>query len=114
MVQLSRGDGFAISLLKRAGIRQLILSAENNPVVAAWARKLGIELIQGCEDKAGNLTAYCQAAGIGPARVAYVGNDLGDLDAMKSVAWPVAPADHPEVKESARIVTGARGGDGVI
>ncbi len=45
----------------------------------------------------------------------YIGNDLNDLEVMKSVGFPVAPADaHPEIYKVAKLVTEAKGGEGVI
>jgi N-acylneuraminate cytidylyltransferase len=115
MVRINRGDGFGVAQFRRVGIRQLILSAETNPVVAARGAKLQIEVLQGVDDKAAMLKQYCVTSGIILKRVAYVGNDLSDMEAMKSVAWSVAPADaYPALKEVARIVTQAKGGEGVV
>ena len=44
-------DGRVIDQIKRKGIRQIILSAEKNPVLTARGMKLGIEVIQGSDDK---------------------------------------------------------------
>jgi YrbI family 3-deoxy-D-manno-octulosonate 8-phosphate phosphatase len=115
MVRIRRSDGFGVAMLRRAGIRQLIISAETNPVVAARAAKLQIEVLQGIEDKARALKRYCIDAGLTLHRTAYVGNDLSDIEVMESVGYSVAPADaYPLVKKIARIVTAARGGEGVV
>ena len=45
----------------------------------------------------------------------YLGNDLNDLEVMRVVGFPVAPADaHPAVVALAKHVTRAKGGEGVI
>lgn len=114
-VVASRADGWGVAQLKSAGFRQVILSTETNPVVASRARKLGIEIIQGCGDKASELAAFCGGAGLSLDRVLYVGNDVNDLEAMQLVGMPVAPSDaHASVKAVAKHVTSARGGEGVI
>ncbi|GAH98257.1 unnamed protein product, partial [marine sediment metagenome] len=42
-------------------------------------------------------------------------HDVNDLEVMKRVKYPVAPADaHPEILKIARFVTRAMGGEGVI
>src|SRR5690606_10324945 len=92
-VRVSRGDGMGISRLRRAGVPILILSTETNPVVAARADKLRVEVLHGVEDKAAALRAWLAERGLNPARVAYVGNDVNDLPAMAVVGWPVAVAD---------------------
>jgi Low specificity phosphatase (HAD superfamily) len=114
-VFVKRSDGWGIAQLRKAGFRQLILSTEANPVVSARAKKLQIEVLQGRDDKARDLSDYCQSQGIDLAKVLYVGNDVNDLDAMRLVGYPVAPADaHPKVLAIAKHVTQARGGEGVI
>ena len=114
-VFVNRSDGWGIGQLRKAGLRQIILSTETNPVVSARAKKLQIEVLQGRDDKERDLSNYCQSQGIDLAKVLFVGNDVNDLDAMRLVGYPVAPADaHPHVLAIAKYVTQARGGEGVI
>lgn len=114
-VLANRADGWGIGQLRKAGFRQIILSTETNPVVSARAQKLGLEVRHGSGDKARDLTAYCQSHGIALERVLYVGNDVNDLETMRLVGCPVAPADaHSEVLALAKHITRARGGEGVI
>ncbi len=111
----NRADGLGVDRLRALNIPQIILTTETNPVVKARASKLGLEVIAGCQDKKSALITYCQQQGYQLARVVYVGNDLNDLEVMKIVGFPVAPADaYPEVKSVARLVTRAKGGEGVI
>ncbi len=114
-VLANRADGWGIGQLRKAGFRQIILSTETNPVVSARAQKLGLEVRHGSGDKARDLTAYCQSHGIALERVLYVGNDVNDLETMRLVGCPVAPADaHSEVLALAKHITRACGGEGVI
>ena len=114
-VFVNRSDGWGIAQLREGGFRQIILSTETNQVVSARAKKLKIEVYQGSSNKANDLIAYCQSNSIRLANVLYVGNDMNDLEAMKLIGFPVAPADaHPEVLRIAKYVTKARGGEGVI
>jgi YrbI family 3-deoxy-D-manno-octulosonate 8-phosphate phosphatase len=111
----NRADGWGVGQLRRAGFRQVILSTETNPVVAARARKLDIEALQGSGDKLRDLAGYCRAHGVALERVLYVGNDVNDLEAMRAVGLPVAPRDaHPAVLAVAKHVTRAGGGEGVV
>lgn len=115
LVSVSREDGLGVSLLKKAGVPLLILSTETNPVVAARARKLGVDVIQGLADKAGALAAWADRAGIALDRVAYLGNDVNDLGCFELVGWPVAVPDaHPLVLASARVTLSRPGGDGAV
>lgn len=111
----NRADGWGIEQLRKAGFKQIILSTETNPVVSERAKKLQIEVLQGSGDKTRDLAEYCQTNGIDLARVLYVGNDVNDLDAMRLVGFPVAPADaHTEILKIAQYRTISRGGEGVI
>ena len=111
----NRSDGMGVRLLREAGMPVLILSTEANPVVAARARKLGVPVLHGVDDKAGALRAWASDAGIALDRIAYVGNDINDLACLALVGWPVATADaHPLVRSAARVVLTRRGGDAAV
>jgi YrbI family 3-deoxy-D-manno-octulosonate 8-phosphate phosphatase len=115
MVLVSRSDGMGVSLLRRAGVKVLVMSTEHNPVVAARARKLGVPVLQGLADKRTVLRDWLSIEGLDPARVAYVGNDVNDLGPMSEVGWPVAVPDaHPRVRAAARVVLSKAGGDGAV
>jgi YrbI family 3-deoxy-D-manno-octulosonate 8-phosphate phosphatase len=114
-VTVSRADGAGVESLRRAGVPVLILSRETNPVVSARGRKLGVEVLQGVEDKAAALRLWAESSGVLLARSAYLGNDLMDLPAMALVGWPVAVADaHPQALAAARIVLERAGGHGAV
>ena len=114
-VVVNRADGLAVSLIRRMGIEQLILSTEKNPVVLKRAEKLGLLCLNGVDNKKETLIQHLYRANIDRKNVVYIGNDLNDLEVMEYVGYAVAPADaDPAVKEIARTVTEARGGDGVI
>ncbi|MBW9093994.1 acylneuraminate cytidylyltransferase [Microbacterium jejuense] len=114
-VVVSRADGMGVSLLRAAGIPVLILSTETNPVVAARARKLGVDVVQAADDKATALREWAAAHGISPSRIAYLGNDVNDLPCLELVGWPVAVPDaHPLVLSAARVVLDRSGGAGAV
>ncbi len=114
-VRVSREDGMGVSLLRRAGIPMLILSTEVNPVVRARADKLRVPVLHGIDDKESALRSWAEQNAVALADIAYLGNDVNDLPAMRIVGWPVAVADaHPLVREEARVVLTRRGGDGAV
>jgi CMP-N-acetylneuraminic acid synthetase len=51
-VRVSRSDGLGVGRLRDAAVPMLILSKERNPVVTARAGKLGVQVLQGVDDKA--------------------------------------------------------------
>lgn len=115
MVLVSRSDGMGIALLRRSGVKVLVMSTEHNPVVAARARKLGVPVLQGIAEKRVVLRDWLTIEGLDPARVAYVGNDVNDLGPMAEVGWPIAVPDaHPRVRAAARVVLSKAGGEGAV
>ncbi|MEU6082303.1 acylneuraminate cytidylyltransferase [Streptomyces sp. NPDC047108] len=115
MVAVHRGDGLGIAALRRSGLNMLILSTEQNPVVAARARKLKLPVLHGIDRKDLALKQWCEEQGIAPERVLYVGNDVNDLPCFGLVGWPVAVSGaHDVVRGAARAVTSTPGGNGAI
>ncbi|MFI1967349.1 cytidylyltransferase domain-containing protein [Streptomyces pathocidini] len=115
MVAVHRGDGLGIAALRKSGLNLLILSTEQNPVVAARARKLRVPVLHGIDRKDLALKQWCEEQGIAPERVLYVGNDVNDLPCFGLVGWPVAVAGaHDVVRGAARAVTSTPGGNGAI
>jgi len=114
MVQVNRADGLGVSEIRKLGIEQVILSTEENPVVAVRARKLGLNCLQGVKDKGRALAEYCVEQRISLEAVAYVGNDINDIEAMRMVGMTFCPADaHPDIKDISSHVLKTPGGGGV-
>ena len=114
-VKCSRADGMGFERLRAVGFETLILSKENNPVVAARAAKLCSPVIHACEDKKYALTAWLAERGWMARDVAYMGNDINDLKCLALAGWSCCPADaHPAVLASAAYVARAAGGRGAV
>ncbi|WP_335939312.1 acylneuraminate cytidylyltransferase [Streptomyces sp. PTD5-9] len=115
IVAVHRGDGLGVAALSKAGVPLLILSTEQNPVVAARARKLRIPVLHGIDRKDLALKQWCDEQSVAPERVLYVGNDVNDLPCFALAGWPVAVASaHDSVRAAARVVTTTPGGSGAI
>lgn len=114
-VRCSRSDGLGLAKLKRKGIPMLILSTEKNPVVSARAKKLGLPCRQGCDDKAKAIAEIASEQGVSLRQVAFVGNDINDLECLRLVGLPIVVADaYPEVAGIARWRTQRTGGHGAV
>ncbi|MBN2198353.1 MAG: acylneuraminate cytidylyltransferase [Candidatus Aminicenantes bacterium] len=110
-----RGDGMGVIRLRRAGVGTLVLSAEVNPVVAARCRKVGMECLQGVEDKAAVLKSLLREKKLEPAGVVFVGNDINDLPCFGIAGFAAAPADaEPAVLREADLVLARCGGRGAV
>ena len=114
-VGCSRGDGLGIERLLNHGIDAVVLSTEVNPVVAARCRKLNLEVQQGLRDKSQTLRNVVASRGLTLEHVAYVGNDVNDLECLRIAGVAVAPADaDPAVRGVADLVLRKRGGYGAV
>src|SRR5439155_12313730 len=106
-------DGWGIARVRELGTPVVIVSTERNGVVPARARKLGVECVHGCDDKAAAIREIAERHGVGLDEVAFVGNDVNDLSAMRLVGVPIAVRDaRPEVIALAAATTTRDGGRG--
>ncbi|HKJ39254.1 MAG TPA: acylneuraminate cytidylyltransferase [Anaerolineales bacterium] len=112
-----RSDSILINDLREKGIETMILSSEVNPVVAARAKKMGVEAIHGMglQDKGRVMREVLEQKNIKAENVIFVGNDLNDLSCFEVAGWSVAVADaYPEVIQAADFVLSKRGGHGAV
>ncbi|MCB0417800.1 MAG: HAD hydrolase family protein [Bdellovibrionaceae bacterium] len=111
----NRSDGLAFRLLKAEKLPAMILSTEVNPVVQARARKLKLECVSGCPDKGKLLRQLSEDKKIELEKMAFVGNDANDLEALTIVGLGVAVGDaYPEAKAAAKWNLKEYGGRGAI
>ena len=111
----NRGDGYAISRIFGLGIKQVVISTEINSVVLKRCNKLKLEVYNGTSNKLSVLEKYCNDNSVSIDNVLYLGNDLNDIDCMKSVGMKGCPFDAEiEIKEISDWVSVKRGGDGVV
>ena len=114
-VVCSRKDGMGIELLNQRGYKLAIISKEENNVVRKRAEKLCLEVFHGIDDKAACLTRWIKKQQLKAEQVAFVGNDINDIECMNSVGLAVCPADaHETVKAIAHLVLKEKGGCGAI
>jgi YrbI family 3-deoxy-D-manno-octulosonate 8-phosphate phosphatase len=114
-VMCSRADGLGLDRLRKCGLDMLVLSKEQNPVVAARCNKLRLPYIQGCDEKAERLRQEFIDRGITHHEVAYVGNDINDVECMELVDLPISVSDgYPEVRQIAAWVGTVPGGQGAV
>jgi 3-deoxy-D-manno-octulosonate 8-phosphate phosphatase (KDO 8-P phosphatase) len=108
-------DGVGVKLALTAGWRVLFLTARRSPPARRRATELGAEWAIGIAHKERFLETWLADAGIGWDEVAYVGDDLQDLGALRRVGFPIAVADAAaEVRSAARMVTDLPGGSGAV
>jgi YrbI family 3-deoxy-D-manno-octulosonate 8-phosphate phosphatase len=109
-------DGQGLVLLREAGVLTAIVTRKQTTIVTRRARELGIaEVHQNVTDKARAIADLVARHRLDPASICYVGDDVGDLPAMRAVGLSVAVADAvPEVRRAATYITRARPGHGAL
>jgi len=109
-------DGHGIRMWQRTGLKVALISGRASEPTQRRAEQLQIEYIfQDCHNKLPVLEKFLRQLGLEPERVAYIGDDLTDLPAIRYVGFGVAVADAvDEVKQYADYVTTRRGGSGAV
>lgn len=109
-------DGMGIKLLQRAGLITAIVTQERTRLVARRAEKLAIpELHQGAMDKLSVIRDMAARHGLSLQQVAYIGDDVNDIEALQAVGLSAAPADAlPQVVKIVDYLCRAKGGEGAV
>jgi 3-deoxy-D-manno-octulosonate 8-phosphate phosphatase (KDO 8-P phosphatase) len=110
-----RSDGMGITKLRELGMDMMILSTEKVPIAQVRAKKLKLDCIHDCENKFEKLMEIIGVKEISLKNVAFVGNDINDLECLKVVGFPVCVNDaYPEVKEVCELILDRKGGEGAV
>lgn len=109
-------DGMGIKLLQRAGLITALITMEETKLVTRRGEKLAIpEVHQGARDKLAVLRDLVARHGLTLQEVAYMGDDMNDLEALQAVGFSAAPADAmPPVLEVVDYVCRKSGGEGAV
>ena len=116
IVAANRSDGMGINLVRqKLGIEIIVISKEVNPVVARRCDKLHLPYYQGVDKKGELIDKLLEERKIDREVVAYIGNDVNDLECFERVGFRVAPADaHTRVKAKADLLLQKAGGMGAV
>jgi N-acylneuraminate cytidylyltransferase len=109
-------DGKAFELLRKGGYITGIITGENIDLVKRRAEKLKLdEVFLGVKDKVGVLDQICNKYDIKYENIAYVGDDINDLEVMKKVGFSCSVKNAVQsVKNASDYVTNLKGGSGAV
>jgi YrbI family 3-deoxy-D-manno-octulosonate 8-phosphate phosphatase len=109
-------DGMGVTLLRKKGIPTIIVTKESTVMVRKWAKNMKIEKIyDGILNKAEILPEVCKFYELESNNVAYIGDDVNDLELLKSVGFSAVPNDSIlEAREIADYICKTNGGNGVL
>jgi YrbI family 3-deoxy-D-manno-octulosonate 8-phosphate phosphatase len=109
-------DGMGIKLLQAAGLVTAFITREKTAIVERRGQKLAVpEVHQGVDDKLAVLTTLAKKYGFSLDQVAYIGDDVNDLEALRAVGFSAAPADAmPSVLKAVHYICAKKGGEGAV
>ena len=115
--RFSLRDGLGVERLRTIGnIPTGIITREQSAIVAKRAEKLKIEELHlGVRDKLPEVRAIAERRGIGLDEIAYIGDDVNDLDVLDAVGLAAAPCDaEPFVLDRVHVICTRAGGHGAF
>lgn len=110
-------DGYAIAqILPQAGITPVIITGRSSDIVKERAKELHItELYQGASDKLEQLELVVEKYGVTQEEIAYIGDDLNDLECIGYCGVSACPNDAiQEVKVQVGYICKHEGGRGAV
>lgn len=110
-------DGYAIShILPTIDIEPVIITGRSSQLVQQRAKELKIKLLyQGVSNKLSQLKQIAEENGVTKNEIAYIGDDVNDLDCIQYSACTACPADAvPEVQKAVGYICKHNGGRGAV
>ncbi|NOL50877.1 KdsC family phosphatase [Pelistega suis] len=107
-------DGHGLKMLKQSGIRVALITGRSGPIVTRRAADLGIALVyQDARNKGQLISTVASENGFTLDQIAYIGDDIIDLQAMQKVGLAVSVPHAPiYIQQAAHWVTSVQGGYG--
>ena len=110
-------DGYAIAhILPEKGIVPVIITGRSSKIVERRAAELKIShLHQGISDKLTKLQEVAAVLGVAAEEIAYIGDDVNDLDCIRYCGLTACPADAVlVVRKAVDYVCESNGGSGAV
>jgi 3-deoxy-D-manno-octulosonate 8-phosphate phosphatase (KDO 8-P phosphatase) len=109
-------DVMGIARATRLGIVFALISGEDSRIVDRFADKLAIgHVYKGCKQKDEALRLFSTAANVPLSEIAFMGDDVNDLPALRVAALAAAPMTaHPAVLREADFVSDRPAGFGAV
>ena len=116
MKSFSTYDGMAVQLLREKNIETVIITSEDSNIVLQRAKKLKIKNVTiGEKNKLEKIKKICADKKIDLSEVAYIGDDINDIDVLKEVGFSALTSNSP-IKGQIKVdyITNRKGGDGAF
>jgi len=109
-------DGLGVYLLKRCGIKTILITAKGSRAIRPRARDMQVEAVfENVSPKSSVLDEILNKYRVDADEVCFVGDDLVDLCLMKKAGFPIAVFNAcSEIKQAASYITKSAGGRGAV
>ena len=109
-------DGMGVTLLRKRNIPTIIITKEKTPMVKNWSSKMKIKkLYDGIIEKESMIEIISKKFQINSEEMAYIGDDINDLELLKKVGLSASPNDGVElIKKECDYICKKNGGEGVF
>lgn len=109
-------DSAGVLLAHACSVPVGILTSENTQIVERRAKKLKVDyLYQGVKNKLEQALEICRELKIDIKEVAYIGDDLCDIQLLKAVGYAGVPSSASDyIRELANVSLLKKGGEGVF
>jgi len=109
-------DGMGVTLLRKSGFFTIIVTKEKNEIIKQWAKKMNVKkLFDGIIQKEMILDKVCKIFKISPDQIAYIGDDVNDIELLKRVGFSAVPFDATiDAKSSSDYICKKKGGEGAF
>ena len=87
-------DGMGINILLRNKIKTIIITKENSKIVKKWAKDMNItKVYSNVIKKESIIEQIAKEFSIKPSEIAYIGDDVNDVEIAKKVGLSATPKD---------------------
>lgn len=116
MKKFNTKDAQGLALLKEKGIRIAVITGEDSPSVTSRISKLNIsDYYKGIKDKVPTLQKIADDWGIKTNEIAYIGDDIGDIDCIIESGYSFCPNDSvSSIKKLVDKICTSPGGHGAV
>lgn len=109
-------DGMAVELLKKNKIPVILMTKEKSKIVLERGRKIQVKKAYiGIKNKEEKLSEICKKFKVNETEIAYIGDDINDLEIMKKVGFSASPHNGMDIiKKNSNYICKLNGGEGVL
>ena len=109
-------DGMGVNLLLRNKIQTCIVTKENSKIMKKWAKDMNIfKIYSNAIHKEELIPKICKKFSLSTDNIAYIGDDVNDVDLLKLVGFSACPQDGiKQVKKNVDYVCQQNGGNGAF